>query len=81
MLNFFRFIVIFCVFLSINNQLLAKDLKKFNSDFKNYQHKIVILDQKNNQKASFDIQIADEEEERAYGLMNLRNNQLIFIKP
>ncbi len=79
-------VVVFC------GQSFAKKTKKnfkfdpaeFNSNFKNYNQKITILNNYNQNIAEFMIAIADNEEKQGYGLMNLdylpENLGMIFPK-
>ncbi len=65
----------------------SQDFKHFNSNVKNYDKKIEIIDKNNYKKAEFMVLIANEEKKRRYGLMNLktlpqRNGMLfLFEKP
>ena len=44
----------------------------FNKNLRNYNSKLTIFDKKNNQIASFKVIKASSNEQKAYGLMNLR---------
>ena len=79
-------IVAFC------GQSFAKKTKKitkfnpaeFNTNFKNYNQKITILNNYNQNIAEFMIAIADTKEKQGYGLMNLdslpENLGMLFLK-
>lgn len=57
--------------------------EEFNKDDKNYQLKLQILNQKEQKLAKFDTAIADNEQKRAIGLMNLdnlaQNKAMLFV--
>ena len=71
---------------------LAKKTKKiakfdpaeFNTNFKNYNQKIVIVNNYNQNIAEFMVAIADTAEKQSYGLMNLNslpeNLGMLFLK-
>jgi uncharacterized membrane protein (UPF0127 family) len=79
-------IMIFC------DSSLAKKTKKiikldpaeFNTNFKNYNQKIIIVNNYNQNIAEFMVAIADNDEKRGYGLMNLdflpENLGMLFLK-
>lgn len=79
-------IIVFC------DSSLAKKTKKivqfnpaeFNTNFKNYNQKIIIVNNYNQNIAEFMVAIADNDEKRSYGLMNLdflpENLGMLFIK-
>ena len=78
--------IVFC------NSSLAKKTKKivkfdpveFNTNFKNYNQKILIVNNYNQTVAEFMVAIADNDEKRSYGLMNLdfmpENLGMLFLK-
>ena len=74
-----------CLFLMFNlkNNLWANDLKRFNQNPKNYNVKLQIINQNQKLITEFLVAIADNEQKRNYGLMNLesmpQNHGMLFI--
>lgn len=64
------FIAIFII-LRAPQVIDAKEILKFNRDLKNYNAKLQILDSDNKKITEFTIAIADDENKKMYGLMNL----------
>jgi uncharacterized protein len=56
-----------------NYENSINELEKFNLDLKNYNSKLTISDNKNNIIASFDVAKAITQEQKIYGLMNLKS--------
>ena len=78
------FIFYFLIFaLVIVNPLNAKEVGPFNSNLKNYNVKLQILNKDKKQIAEFATAIADDNYKRRVGLMNLnslpKNNAMLFI--
>ncbi len=81
-----RIFFIFCfliVALVIVKPLNAKEVEPFNSNLKNYNVKLQILNKDKKQIAEFATAIADDNDKRKVGLMNLsslpKNNAMLFI--
>lgn len=55
----------------------------FNQDFNNYKHKLKIVNKESKELLKLEVAIADDDEKRTYGLMNLaklpENKAMIFI--
>jgi|GEM_PF-969307 len=73
----FTFFVIGCVVilliaLQASRNLGASDIAGFNRDLKNYNAKLQIFDRNSKLVASFNIAIAKSDEQKMYGLMNLK---------
>jgi uncharacterized membrane protein (UPF0127 family) len=61
------------LFLLIISTYFSKNVnaKVDNSNFANYQHKIQVISKENYQKAQFLTYLADNDQKRGYGLMNI----------
>jgi len=77
-LNWQRFtFVVVCLLISLfvilrAPQIIdAKEILEFNRDVKNYNVKLQIIDSENKKLAEFLVAIADDENKKMYGLMNL----------
>ena len=79
-------IVIFCdsSLAKKTKKIIKPDPAEFNTNFKNYNQKITILNNYNQNIAEFMIAVADTQEKQGYGLMNLdslpENLGMIFLK-
>ena len=79
-------IVVFCgqSFAKKTKKITKFDPAEFNTNFKNYNQKITILNNYNQNIAEFMIAVADTQEKQGYGLMNLdslpENLGMIFLK-
>lgn len=67
----FSCIVIVFIILQAPQNIDAKEILEFNRDLQNYNAKLQIIDSRSHQVAEFSIAIADSEEKKMYGLMNL----------
>ena len=65
-------------------KIIKPDPAEFNTNFKNYNQKIIIINNYNQTIAEFMVAIADNDEKRSYGLMNLEhlpeNLGMVFLK-
>lgn len=70
---FFVFVSLIAGLIIFNatKSLDAEELKQFNRDPKNYNVKLQILNPDNNQVAEFMVAVADDNNKKMYGLMNL----------
>ena len=64
-------VAIILIILRAAQNIDAKEILEFNRDLQNYNAKLQILDSKQHQIAEFSIALADTEEKKMYGLMNL----------
>jgi len=71
--TFFVFFVIGGIFLILRAPQIidAREILEFNRDLKNYNAKLQIFNTNNEQIAEFSIAVADDENKKMYGLMNL----------
>ena len=67
----FSILAISLIIVKMPGRLNAKELIEFNRDLKNYNVKLQILNQNQDEIAKFMIAIADTEYKKMYGLMNL----------
>jgi uncharacterized membrane protein (UPF0127 family) len=65
-------VVILLIVLQASNNIGASDVTRFNRDLKNYNAKLQIFDRNSKLVASFNIAIAKSDEQKMYGLMNLK---------
>jgi uncharacterized membrane protein (UPF0127 family) len=63
----------FLIILQFSKNIEAKDILKFNRDPKNYNVKLQVIDEKEQEIAKFFVAIANSKPKQAYGLMNLEN--------
>lgn len=66
-------VAVILIILRAPQSIDVKEIKEFNRDVKNYNAKLLILNEKETQIAEFKIAIADNDEKKMYGLMNLNN--------
>ncbi len=70
----FIFVILFCKNSYCNN---------FNEDLKNYNKSLIVFDEKGKKITNFFVAIADNEEKRQYGLMNIdkidEKNGMLFL--
>lgn len=76
----FTFVIFACVavtfiILRTPQNTDAKEILEFNRDLKNYNAKLQIFDSNNKEVVQFSIAIADSDEKKMYGLMNLDHLQ------
>ena len=76
----FTFVIFACVtvifvILRTPQNIDAKEILEFNRDLKNYNAKLQIFDSDNKEVTQFSIAIADSNEKKMYGLMNLDHLQ------
>jgi len=76
----FTFVIFACVtvifvILRIPQNIDAKEILEFNRDLKNYNAKLQVFDSDNKEIIQFSIAIADSDEKKMYGLMNLDHLQ------
>lgn len=64
-------VAIIFIILRAPQNIDAKEILEFNRDLQNYNAKLQIIDSKQRPVAEFSIAIADTEEKKIYGLMNL----------
>lgn len=86
--NFKKYCTFFLIIFAINllnfstTKPAAAQIKNFNLNLKNYNNKLQIFD-KNKLKATFKVAIADNNQKRSIGLMNVKNmaqdHGMIFI--
>lgn len=83
--TFFTFatITLFVAILLMPQNIDAKEISEFNRDLRNYNAKLKVFDANNHEIHEFSIAIADSDQKRMYGLMNLdhlpENNGMIFL--
>lgn len=74
--------IILCYLLIADKVVYAKTIE-FNRDVKNYQFKLQILNQQHQKITEFDTAIANDQDKRATGLMNVEdfddNQAMLFI--
>ena len=79
-------IIIFCdsSLAKKTKKIIKPDPAEFNTNFKNYNQKIIIVNNYNQTIAEFMVAIADNDEKRSYGLMNIEylpeNLGMLFLK-
>ncbi len=76
------FLVGLALFLAVKN-ILAIDYNDFNQNVKNFNKKLIIIDDQTLEVANYEVVIADNDEKRRYGLMNLKKmaskNGMLFL--
>lgn len=88
--SFSVFLVIFLGFFAavftfshLQDATESKDLKGFNRNLQNYNSKLQVVDNSGKQLCQFNVAIADNDQKRSYGLMNLdempQQNGMIFF--
>lgn len=79
----FCFFIVTLIFVKPLTVLNAKEVESFNSNLKNYNVKLQILNKDKKQMAEFTTAIADDDNKRKVGLMNLnsmpQNNAMLFV--
>ena len=84
MCKYFKILIkiIFCCFFVAYNSY-AFNYKDFNQNVKNFNKKLIIIDNKGQKVADYRVAIADNNEKRRYGLMNLKRmakeNGMLFL--
>jgi hypothetical protein len=79
-------IIIFCdsTLAGKTKKIIKTSPSEFNTNFKNYNQKITIVNNYNQTIAEFMVAIADNDEKRSYGLMNIEylpeNLGMLFLK-
>lgn len=72
--NFTKFTLIICLFLlNFHLPTSASEIANFNNNFKNYNRILEVFNTENEKIAEFKIAVANSNEEKQYGLMNLKN--------
>ncbi len=75
--------MILVILLFFTKNSYTQNFKQFNHNVKNYNKKIEIFSKNGEKKAEFMVAIADDDEKRKYGLMNLeklnQQNGMLFL--
>jgi uncharacterized membrane protein (UPF0127 family) len=81
-MNIKNFTYLFLVFLQFKDAIALVNTQ-FNRDLKNYDKKVIITDANDKNLAQFSVAIADNEEKKQYGLMNLeylpKEHGMLFV--
>lgn len=67
----FSCIAVILIILKAPQMIDAREIKEFNRDLQNYNVKLQVLNQKDEEVANFFVAVADTKYKKMYGLMNL----------